>query len=653
MFIDVVVSTPLRQRFTYSAGDKIVEVGQRVIVPFGRRQLVGFVVATHQSIEPTSYEIKPIVRVLDKEPLFGQELIELAQWVGRFYLCSEGEALSAMIPSGRREIEAPVNESSEELSAIKESQLTAEQRQVIEAVIESENKLHYVWGVTGSGKSEVFFRIAEHIIQQGGQVIYLVPEITLTHQIAVQLALRFGNRVAILHSALSPSQRLLQWRKIINGEIDIVIGARSAVFAPFANLKLIIIDEEHEGSYKASNVPRYHGRQVAQKRVSMTDGILVMGSATPSLEAYYMMQEGKVSAHRLTTRVAGGQVPTVQVIDMVGQKGMFSTQLISQIKKTLLAKRQVILFLNRRGYGHYFHCNACGYEMSCPRCSVSLIHHKKENSMMCHYCGYVRLAVNECPECRSVDIGYGGYGTQMVEQQIQQLFPSAAIARLDADTTKKRGEASEVLKAFLAGSIDILLGTQMVAKGLNFPKVDLVGIIHADSALHLPDFRSQERSFALIVQVSGRSGRFSDRGKVVVQTYNPENNAIKMATEGKTDEFYALELNARRQTQFPPYTRLVNFVLRGRNNTKCQQELENLKHQIESLLQRMSGDDVPSILGASPCPIERIAGSWRYHIVLRGSSAVKIQQVAYEVYASYKAPSGMYMEIDIDPLIML
>lgn len=660
MYADVVINTPLEQRFTYQVGEGCEGActGMRAIVPLGKREVTGYIVALREKIEPTSYQIKSLKRLVDKEPLFGARQIDLARWMARFYLCSEGEALSTMIPGGRRDVDPQALPVDEDAVEVADEQLSEEQRQAIEAICCGEHSLHYLYGVTGSGKSEVFLRIAQRVIAAGRQVIYLVPEITLTHQLARQVSRRFEGRVAILHSGMTPSQRLSAWRKIKEGRVEIAIGARSAVFAPFERLGLIIIDEEHEHAYKSGNSPRYHARQVAQRRVSECDALLVMGSATPSMEAFFMMEEGKVVRHVLSSRVAGGASPHVSVVNMLGEQRMLSRSLVFAMKETLAAKRQVILFLNRRGFSHFFHCNSCGYEMSCPHCSVSLTFHKGRERMVCHYCGYTRKPMTTCPDCRSVDVGYGGFGTEMVQQEVGQFFPEARIARLDTDSARDKPMVASVLHQFREGEIDILLGTQMVAKGLNFPLVDLVGIVLADSGLNLPDFRSQERTFSLIVQVSGRAGRYNDEGRVIVQTFHPDNPAIRLATEGAIERFYREELDARRQTEFPPFSRLVNFVIRGRNKETCIEALRSLDQLVASCINALklgnvSAQDIPDVLGSAPCPIEKIAGNWRFHLVLRGSHAGRVHQVAAAVREQYKTPSGLYLEIDVDPLQML
>jgi primosomal protein N' (replication factor Y) len=648
-FVEVVLDLPVKQSFTYSVPEQLasqVVVGLRVVVPFGKREMTGYVVDTLETFS-AEYVLKPIKRVIDVEPLYGQSIIDLAQWMSRFYLCSTGEALSMMLPGGRRDSSTNALDIEEDLDFDRVEHLSDEQEQAIQTIMRAQKPMYYLYGVTGSGKSEVFLRCAEQVIAQGKSVIYLVPEITLTHQLARQVANRFSNKVAILHSALTPSQRLKQWKRILDGEVSLAIGARSAVFAPFANLGMIILDEEHESSYKSGNTPRYHARQVAQHRCQAQGAVLVMGSATPSLEAYSMMQQGsQVQKLELTKRVSGGRMPTMEVVNLAFEKDLISTTLKQEIKRTLERKHQVILFLNRRGFSYFFHCHSCGYELRCPHCAVALTYHKSQNQMVCHYCGYRTSVMKVCPECRSLDVGYSGFGTEMVEQEIKVLFPSARLARLDTDSAKKKGHVGEVLSQFRNGEIDILLGTQMVAKGLNFPLVELVGIVLADSGMNIPDFRSQERTFSLITQVSGRAGRYNDQGKVVIQTFHPENPAIGYAMAGNLQGFYEEELAIRRETGFPPFSRLVNLVLRGRSQQKVAREAEVL----EGLFSQVA--DV-QLLCSNACPLEKIAGNYRYHVLVSGNDAALTHHAVATVLASYAPPSSVYLEVDMDPLQLL
>ncbi len=651
-YAQILFDLPLPNAVTYLIPEALsdqVSLGKRVIVPFGRRKLTGFVIAVVDEA-PGAWEIKEIQRVIDAEELFDTDTIELAQWMADYYLCSHGQALSLMIPTGRKESEIPALSFADEYTSEPIQTLSSEQAHALEQIQAGGAGIYYLHGVTGSGKSEVYLRVAESVIAQGKAVIYLVPEITLTHQLAQLVRDRFSDQVAVLHSALTPSQRLKEWKKIHTNEVSLVIGARSAVFAPINNHGLIIIDEEHENSYKSGSTPRYHARQVAQHRIQQAGGILLMGSATPSLEAYRLMHESElITPIRLLERVAGGTLPAVEVVDMKYESHLISRRLGREMQRTLAAGRQVILFLNRRGFSYYFHCNSCGFDLSCPHCAVALTYHKRKHTMVCHYCGYQAQPVKTCPSCNSVDVSYSGFGTEMVEEEVASLFKDARIARLDTDSTQKKGELAKTIDAFRAGEIDILLGTQMVAKGLNFPKVDLVGIVNADSGLNIPDFRSQERTFGLLVQVSGRAGRYSADGRVIIQTHNPENPAIAYALAGDVDGFYQGELAVRKETGFPPYRRLGNLVLRGRRQEAVEQEVATLS----ALLEAHSAALGVEVLIASACPLEKIASNWRYHILLSSDRGAALHHLLKATLAVYTPPGSVYLEVDLDPLQLL
>ncbi|MDT4761214.1 primosomal protein N' [Sphaerochaeta sp. PS] len=655
LFAHLVLDVPVKQSYTYaipSDMEPFVHVGIRVVVPFGKREMTGYVIEVVPRFEAT-YPIREIKRVIDKESLYGEASVKLAYWMARFYLCSQGEALSMMVPGGRRDSSTPALAVEDDATIARVANLSVDQSRAIETILEARHPMYYLYGITGSGKSEVFLRCAEAMIAQGKAVIYLVPEITLTHQLARQVTTRFENKVAILHSALTPSQRLSQWKRIRSGEVLFAIGARSAVFAPFENLGMIIIDEEHENSYKSGNTPRYHARQVAQQRCKDEKALLVMGSATPSLEAWSMMKKGQVTALRLDTRVGGGVPPQVTVVDMVGEKHTLSKKLLEEMQRVLGRKKQVILFLNRRGYSYFFHCKSCGYDMQCPHCSVSLTFHHGSNDMVCHYCGYRGKPIQVCPECHSLDVGYSGFGTEMVEQEVSQFFPKATIRRLDTDSAKDKKHMQGVLDQFRKGEVDILLGTQMVAKGLNFPGVELVGIVLADSGMNIPDFRSQERTFSLLMQVSGRAGRYDDQGQVIIQTFHPDNSAVVHARLREVDAFFDQELAMREETGFPPHTRLINLVVRGRNKEKVIQQANRLEELLEASIASMPGEGAAEVLCNCECPLEKIASNWRHHVLVMGPGPSAAHSVVAHVLEHYTAPSGIYVEVDIDPLQML
>ena len=645
-FVELAFNLPLRKTFTYALPEGIeAAVGCRAAAPFGARALTGLVVALRDSPPEGVGEIREVRRLIDARPLFGEPTLDLARWMARMYMCSLGEALSAMLPGGRRESEADELPLDEELRTYA---LAEQQRAAIEAISAKGEGSFYLYGVTGSGKTDVYLSVAQKVTSEGRGVIYLVPEISLTHQVVRTFHSQYRKRLAVLHSALTPSQRLKEWLRVLDGEVDVVIGARSAVFAPFHRLGLIVIDEEHEGAYKSGSTPRYHARQVAMRRAAQEKAMLVMGSATPSLEAYHFMSEGTIPCLRLPDRLSGGTLPTIEVVDMRRQSGPLSSRLLAEIEKTFAEGRQTILFLNRRGFSYFFHCRSCGYEMSCRHCSVALTYHRERERMICHYCGYSAEPIHACPQCGSLDVGYSGFGTEGIEEEIQRAFPRMTVKRIDTDAVKKKKVLREALADFREGRIHLLLGTQMVAKGLNFPGVKLVGIVNADTGFQLPDFRAAERTFDLLVQVSGRAGRTLPDGTVLIQTFQPGNPAILMAKEGRLEDFYAAELDTRRLLGFPPFSRLIRIVVRGRNQAKAGAAIGDLAGK---LAERLGGS--AEILGPAECPIARISGSHRSHLIVRTTRFTEAHERVSAALEDYRAPAGVHVEVDVDPQALL
>lgn len=509
-FIDVLFDVPRLGAFTYrNASDAPASVGRRVTAPFGTRVATGFVVAARDASGIDEGKLKRITRTIDSEPLFDEATIELARWLAGMYFCGPGEALAAMLPSGRREggargspgegrVDAELEiEGADDFSmAAAGHELSEEQQGALDRIVREKSGTWYLHGLTGTGKTEVFLRAAEATLAEGRGVIYLVPEIALTGQVIEAAIRRFGERCAVLHSRLTGSKRLAEWRRVLRGEATLVVGARSAVFAPVRNLGLVVIDEEHEGGYKAGSAPRYHARQVAMKRCAVSGARLLMGSATPSAEAWRLMEEGGMERLTLRQRPAGGAPPAVEVVDMRLESGPISRRLYEAVREAHTAGRQSILFLNRRGFSYFFHCNTCGHEIRCKHCSVSMTYHKDRGALVCHYCGFRSPPPVACPACGSLDVGWSGFGTERVEEEAAKLFPDLRIRRLDADSTSRKGELEAALDDFREGRADLLLGTQMVAKGLNFPRVKTVGVVLADTTLNLPDFRAAERAFS-------------------------------------------------------------------------------------------------------------------------------------------------------------
>ena len=655
IYLQVVFNTPLKTSFSYLPPENISDeelsklvCGVRISAHFGRRKMTGFIISVAEKKPKGDFEIKRIDKIIDSVPLFDSDYYDTVKWISSMYLCSEGEALFKMVPAGKQERKPGLFSDIDD--DYKSVTLNDEQEEAAKTLCESTKSLFYLFGVTGSGKTEVYLKAADEILKKGKGVIYLVPEIALTHQMIDYVYKRFGDRVAVLHSGITPSQKLHNWRRIQSGEADIVVGARSAVFAPMKDPGLIIIDEEHESSYKAGQTPRYHARQIAMYRIKKSGGKLVMGSATPSIEAYYLMKTGVLEELRLKRIAAGGSSPEVEIVDVTNSKSAVSDQLAEEIRKTTAEGRQVILFLNRRGFFYYFHCRNCGYEMTCRQCSVPLTLHKDRNRMICHYCGFSRPPADVCPECGSLEIGYSGFGTEKIENDIQKYFPHLKIARLDRDSVQKKEYLKEVLDSFRKGDIDILLGTQIVAKGLNFPGVKLIGIILADTTLQLPDFRSAERTFALIMQVSGRAGRFSPDGKVLIQTFRPGNFAVKAASQRKTEEFYEREIENRKIMNFPPFSRVMRVVFRSKDRELCSLSMSEFVSYLLSIVQ---GDSCINILGPAECPVSIVSGSHRFQVIITSENFIKAHKLLSYAVDNFKTHSNIYSEIDVDPVSLM
>ncbi len=664
LWVEIAFNLPLRQTFWYKApadGAKPL-AGRRVSAPFGRRKLIGFIVREEKekpkNLQLDSEKIKSVIRIIDKEPFFGEAEIDLSRWMASFYLCSFGEALSAMLPSAKREKSLDDDFFPKEIGASNNRhELSDEQKGAVEKICAAAcsgggsgqgGKVFYLRGITGSGKTEVFLSAAERIIKEGRSVIYLVPEISLTHQVVEDITMRFGKSAAVLHSGLTSSQKLAQWMSIKSGDAQIVVGARSAVFAPAKRLGLIIIDEEQETAYKSGNTPRYHARQVAMYRAAREHCVLVMGSATPSLEAWAQIRQGRITPLFLTRRLAGGKPPSFSIVPLAGEGGAISDELRLSIIEAKKNGRQTVLFLNRRGFSRFFQCKTCGFELKCKNCSVPLTWHRTHNRMQCHYCGYQSEPPQLCPNCSSLDVAYLGFGTEFVESELRSAFPALSIRRADADSVKEKGALKRILEEFRDRRIDILLGTQMIAKGLNFPGVSLVGIILADATLRMPDFRAAERTFSLLVQAAGRSGRFFPDGKVLVQAWTPNVPAITYAITGNIEGFYEQELEQRRALDFPPCTRLVRFLFRGKDAKtveKCATEA--------ALVLRKTLPEGIAVLGPAECPLSMIAGNYRFHVILKTKSLKTLLSAAADFAENWRGNRGVYLEADVDPISVM
>lgn len=620
------------QLYTYGVKDD-AKVGSKVYVPFARSRNLreAYVVETDEhSGDGLGKRLRYIEKV-DDDVSLSEEMIRTALWMKKRYICRLIDAVNCFTPVGekarRGQRKNPFAEEKGEPSSVKE--LTLQQAQILQRIGEAAKaKKHMRFllrGVTGSGKTEIYIRAAQQVLEQGRNVIVLVPEIALTGQIIDRFIGRFGSgKVAVLHSKLSLGERYDQWKKVrdgCDGDGQIVIGARSAVFAPLENIGLIVIDEEHETTYKSDHTPKYDTIEVALKRVQDKDnnGILLLGSATPSVVSYQRAQEGIYELLELTERYNKVVLPEISIVDMReelkrGNRSIISSELCSKMKDTLEAGRQVILFLNRRGYSTFVSCRECGYVARCPGCGLSLTYHKAGGQAVCHYCGYHEPAPNKCPECGSKYIRYFGSGTEKLEEAVSDLFPEYAAERLDLDTVKRKGELTRKLKAFRSGKTQILIGTQIIAKGLDFRNVGLSGIVSADVSLNIPDFRSPERTFQLITQAAGRAGRGDSQGHVVIQTYSPEHYAVAFASQHDYKGFFETEKQLRAYMGYPPYSDLFQIVFTAKREDAAKDGAESWYERIRG---RMAREDQEMVFPPQQAYLGKIKDIYRYSMLIK------------------------------------
>lgn len=538
-------------------------------------------------------------------------------------------------------------------------ELNPHQQRALDSILRPLRESRYagflVHGVTGSGKTEVYIRAIDEVIRYGRQAIVLVPEISLTPQTRARFQSRF-DRVAVLHSHLSPPERHWHWQQIAAGNVQVVVGARSAVFAPTPHLGLIVIDEEHDASFKQDKAPRYHARDVALQRARREHVPVVLGSATPALDSWLLARRGDYELLEMPSRVSFLPLPDVSTVDLrapsQGRRGgAISQPLYQAVREALKGEGQVILLLNRRGYSTTIQCPDCGHVVKCPDCDIALTHHREGEKAVCHYCDYLIPAPPRCPECGFEGIRYWGLGTQKLEAEVRARFAEVACLRMDSDSMSKRGSHEEALARFRAGEVKILVGTQMIAKGLDFPNVTLVGVINADTALHFPDFRAAERTFQLVTQVAGRTGRGDLGGRVVVQTYSPDHPAILAAQRHDYAMFANQELPVREEFGYPPFAAMVRLVVRGPNETQMEQFADELAEKLHDQAARQGIE--PRILGPAPAPIPRLRGYFRGHILLFHDDAAELLTLVRQGSDGVKAPAEVLWSIDVDPVAML
>ncbi len=724
------------QLYDYEAPESVsVQIGQCVIVPFGARYVLGYVVKlTQVDHSAAAGETQArVLRMLDREPLYdapvlAAELIELAAFLRNRYMCTWGAAIQTMLPPVTRASQKVRYRTPEQCGAfplpeellrylkryggaskkvlLDRFQVTAQQlakwledgsltavseavqkysraRSAVSAdddlaaaplepsmVLSTEQKAAYdsvcsaldqraartfvLRGVTGSGKTEVYLQAIEYALGRDLQAIMLVPEIALTTQMTARFKRRFGTRVAVLHSHLTEREKHTEWHRIARGQADVVIGARSAIFAPLPRLGLILIDEEHESTYKQEREPRYVVREVAQWRSERAGAAVVLGSATPSLDAMYRAERGRYQLLTLNARIRQRPLPEVSVVDMrqelrTGGHSLFSGVLREGLENTLARREQAILFLNRRGFSTVLLCRECGEVATCPHCDVSLTLHKTRGGSLlrCHFCGHSEGVRTQCGSCASVRVRQFGAGTQRVEHELLELFPDLRVVRMDVDTTTAKGAHERLLAEFERGDADVLLGTQMIAKGLDFARVSLVGVVAADTSLHVPDFRAAERTFQLLVQVAGRAGRHETPGRMIVQTFAPDHYAILAAARQDYGRFYETELAARKMMEYPPFTEITQFLIAHRDEQQALRHATALQGELAHQLQSVPG---VRVLSAVPAAVPRAKGLYRYQVMALYRSFAAVRAAVQDVYrrALSKAPTDLSITVDVN-----
>jgi primosomal protein N' (replication factor Y) (superfamily II helicase) len=661
---DVAVDLPLEDPLSYAVPSALadkVRLGTLVRVPVRNREMVGAVLEVRQG-PPQGQALREILGLLDEEPFFSPQDLVWYRWVARYYLQPLGRVLGTAlpfshgIPSRRRRQNAalPVEEGDGPLPP----RLSPHQAQAVapieSALAEARFRPFLLWGVTASGKTEIYLRAAELCLLGGRQTIVLVPEISLTHELVRQFRSRFGERIAILHSRLSRGERSEMWRAVRQSRLPIVLGARSAIFAPCDHLGLIIVDEEHDPSYKQEEGVRYHARDLALMRGKLSSSVVLLGSATPSLETLHNVEQGKIRRLNLPERLEGRPFPQSEVVDLRhfpgsgGRRQVLSPRLRAAMEETLSNDEQILLFLNRRGYATFLLCPDCGHVFHCPNCTVGLVHHLAENALRCHYCGWQQQAPGMCPQCHGVDVADLGMGTETLELAVRERFPDARVLRMDRDTTVRKHAQGEILRSWKRGEADILIGTQMIAKGHHVPNVTLVGVILPDISLNIPDFRAAERTFQLLLQVAGRAGRGERPGRVVVQTYHPRHPSVVYSTTQDFASFAAQELENRREAGYPPFRHLVLFRVSGPHEERTTSGARRIGELARKVCAQRS--DV-QCLGPSPAPLGRLKGRYRWQMLLKGEPRSGLHRVASHILRIGRPllPSRVRLTVDVDP----
>lgn len=672
----VAVNAPLREALTYKS-DLDLSRGLLVDVPLGRRSVKGVVLG--RATETPEFTLKSVIEIDLSYPPMPDHFVSWLEWLGQYYIHPPGMVMQSAYPplaksnKNRKSTRPPVVPTFDLEAPLV---MTAEQEETFKSIAQVKNySTHLVFGVTGSGKTEVYLRLLDRVLSEGKTGLVLVPEISLTPQLINRFAKRFGDKIAAIHSQLTERERTTQWWDIVEGRKTILIGARSALFCPIPHLGLIIVDEEHEPSYKQEEKLKYNGRDAAIVLAKLSDCPIVLGSATPSLETWKNAVDGKYKLHTLKNRVANRSMPIIEVIDLRQNKNdeqiqklvtykyahipfWMSPQLYDKIQETITEGYQIALFLNRRGIAQMILCPACGYTCACPNCDINLTLHGKSH-LVCHYCDYHENLKKKCPDCKEGELEAIGLGTEMIENDLIKLFPDKRIARADRDEIQNRADLESLIEDMENGAIDILVGTQMIAKGLDFPKLKLVGLVLADVGFNLPDFRATERSYQLITQMSGRSGRHIKEGEnpgyVIIQTYNKEHDSIRFAQVNDFQAFAENELQMRTMLNYPPIGKLASFRIQGPDKEKAEDAARLLSRRAASLKEQHNqiyGN--VELLGPAEAALARLRNQFRYHFLVKASDSRVMNTFCRTILGDEDwIPAGVRISVDVDPMNLL
>ncbi len=697
--------------YTYKDANDEYHIGEQVLVQFGRKKVSGLILGEDKRTE-FDFKVNNILEKLEGEVTIPLNLIKLFLWIKEYYVVSMRDILTTAYPQnlkvryskrcmllneyiprdmveedlkyylhkkkkvtydtlcknfGKEVVDKLIKEKKVELikeviqkrSKIKveendiynkkaERILNKEQEEAKNSIVNGDKTFYLLKGVTGSGKTEVYIKLIKEALLKGEGAIFLVPEISLTPQMIERVREDFGDNIALLHSKLTGKERAEEWLSIYTGEKQVVLGVRSAVFAPVKNLKYIIIDEEHESSYKQDSNPRYDARYVAFRRAKLEGLKIVLGSATPSIESFYYAKEGLFELLTLNNRFSTATLPELKLVDMKEEssKGNLSKELLEEIAKRLRKEEQILLLLNRKGYSTFIQCKDCGHTEECPHCSVSMNFYKSEGRYRCNYCGYSKKFSRYCSSCNSDKLNFAGQGTEKLEDQILEYFPKARVLRVDAETVKERDAYERIYKDFLTGKYDIILGTQMISKGLHFPNITLVGIVTADTILHFPDFRAGEKTFQLVYQAAGRAGRGEKKGEVFIQTYNSEHYVIDKILDNDYEGLYNIEIENRKMLKYPPFGKIINIVLSSLNEGELRVEAEKFR--------KLINNDNVEIFGPMPCAISRIKNRYRYQIFVKGNRKA-LHEFKKGLYGKIQDSKSdkLRITIDVDPINLM